>query len=817
MEGPASTMQVEEIDAERAKGIPGEELFSALSSSKNGLPSSQVEERLNEYGYNEIAGKKANPLVKLLGYFWGPIPLMVEVALVLSAVIGHWPDFYIILALLLINALVGFWQERKADNAIELLKERLALKARVMRDGHWAELAARELVPGDLVRVRPGDIVPADLKLIEGDYLMVDESALTGESFPVEKRREDLAYAGSVIRQGEMNALVFATAMRTFFGRTARLTGEAKARSHFQKAVVRISDFLIIVAAVLIGITFIVALIRHNPLLEQLQFALVLTIAAIPVALPAVLTVTMAVGASALARKEAIVSRLDVVEEMAGVDVLCSDKTGTITRNEISVAEVQPFEGFGETEVLLAGALASRAENNDPIDDAIIARAREVPEVDRGLPSYHISGFKPFDPVTKRSEAVVDGNGSPAFRVTKGAPQVILELTGSVQGDAITRKTGEYVDDYAEKGHRALGIARSEGQDAWRFAGLVALHDPPREDSAETISTAQEMGIEVKMVTGDHVAIAREISREVNLRPDVQPASAFIDLPDEQASDIIEKSDGFAQVFPEHKYRIVELLQSRGHIVGMTGDGVNDAPALKKADAGIAVVGATDAAKSAASIVLTLPGLSVIIDAIKESRKIFQRMNSYAVYRIAETIRVLFFITLAILIFNFYPLTARMIVLLALLNDIPIMMIAYDNAKVNMQPERWNMREVLSIATFLGFIGVVFSFGLYLLAREVYHLSPETTQTLMFLKLAVGGHLTIYLTRTGRNPFWAKPYPNWRLLVATEATQFVGLLFAVYGILMEPLGWAKAMYVVAYVILAFFITNFLKERLFRWL
>ena len=402
------------------KKTPGEELFSALSSSKSGLSSSQAEERLGEYGYNEITEKKVNPLVKLLGYFWGPIALMVEVALVLSAVIGHWPDFYIILALLLINAIVGFWQERKADNAIELLKESLALHARVMRDGQWGERGARELVPGDLVRVRPGDIVPADLKLIEGDYLMVDESALTGESLPVEKHREDLAYAGSVIRQGEMNALVFATAMHTFFGRTARLVGEAKTRSHFQKAVVSIGDFLIIVAAVLIGITFVVALIRHNPLLEQLQFALVLTIAAIPVAMPAVLSVTMAVGASALARKEAIVSKLAAIEEMAGVDVLCSDKTGTITRNEISVAEVQPFEGFSESELLLAGALASLAENNDPIDDAIIARAREVPDVDRGLSSYHINEFKPFDPVIKRSEAVVAGNGSPGFKVTKG-------------------------------------------------------------------------------------------------------------------------------------------------------------------------------------------------------------------------------------------------------------------------------------------------------------------------------------------------------------------------------------------------------------
>ncbi|MBC7228811.1 MAG: plasma-membrane proton-efflux P-type ATPase [Actinobacteria bacterium] len=809
---------MDSISTAEAKELPVASLFAKLDSSERGLTSAAAKARQDAYGPNEISEQKRNPVLKFLGYFWGPIAWMVEAALVLSAVIGHWDDFFIILAMLLINAAVGFYQEHKADDAIDMLKQRLALKARVLRDGRWEELTARELVPGDMVRVRLGDIIPADLKLMQGDDLLLDESALTGESLPVEKHVFDVAYSGSVVRQGEMKAMVIATGMQTYFGKTARLVEEAKTRSHFQRAVIKIGDFLIVIAAVLIGITLIVALIRHNPLLEQLQFALVLTIAAIPVAMPAVLTVTMAVGASALAKKEAIVSRLTAIEEMAGMDVLCSDKTGTITKNEIRVAEVQALEGFETSDVLTAGMLASREDDRDPIDNAIIAKVHETPEIREGMSSYEVGDFKPFDPVIKRTEVSVrDVDEGTAFKVAKGAPQVILELLGEEGGSTISGEVSRYVDEYATRGHRALGVARTDDGGTWRYIGLIALNDPPRDDSAETIAMAQEMGIEVKMVTGDHIAIAREIAREVNLRPEIQPASAFIDAPDEEAGDIVEAADGFAQVFPEHKYRIVELLQSRNHIVGMTGDGVNDAPALKKADAGIAVAGATDAAKSAAAIVLTLPGLSVIIDAIRESRKIFQRMTSYAVYRIAETIRVLFFITLAILIFNFYPLTPIMIVLLALLNDIPIMMIAYDNAKVYPQPERWNMRDVLSIATFIGFIGLIFSFGLYLAAKQWLHLDGDTIQTLMFLKLAVGGHFTIYLTRSGKLPFWAKPYPSWRLILAAESTQVVATFFAVYGILMYPVGWSKALLVWAYVIVAFFITNFVKERFYRWL
>lgn len=801
------------ISTEDAKNIPINELFQKLSSSEKGLSYSEAKNRFEQYGPNEIPEKKVNPVAKFLSYFWGPIPWMIELAAILSAIIQRWEDFWIIFALLLLNAIVGFWQEHKAGNAIELLKQRLALKARVLRDGKWIEVYARELVPGDVVRVRLGMIVPADIKLSCGDYLLLDESALTGESMPVEKHAADVAYAGSIARKGEMNGLVVATRMNTYFGRTAKLVEEADTRSHFQKAIIKIGDYLIVLAIALVAVIFLVALFRHESLLQTLQFALILTVAAIPAALPAVLSVTMAVGAMALAKKEAIVSKLVAVEEMAGMDVLCSDKTGTITENKLTIGAVEPFGGFKEREVLLDATLASREEDQDPIDDAIIAKARKVSELLGVLDRYKAIEFTPFDPTSKRAVATIEDTDGNRFRVAKGAPQAILSLIGNQQ--TLSQEVDDRVNTLASNGYRPLGVAKTDGEGNWRYVGLIGLYDPPREDSAETIRTAQSMDVQVKMVTGDHTAIAKEIARQVNLGTNILPAASFVDKPDREAERIVEDADGFAQVFPEHKFHIVELLQRGGHIVGMTGDGLNDAPALKKADAGIAVAGATDAAKSAADIVLTKPGLSVIIDAIKESRKIFQRMNTYAIYRIAETIRVLFFITLSILVFNFYPVTAVMIVLLALFNDAPIMAIAYDNVRYSNKPDKWNMRVVLSMATLLGLVGVLSSFIIFYIGEDILHLNRVMIQSFIFLKLAVAGHLTIFLTRT-RGPFWSIK-PAGSLFWSAVGTKVLATLVVVYGWYVFPIGWKLALFVWGYALAAFVITDFLKVRFYALL
>jgi H+-transporting ATPase len=795
---------------EEWKELSVEETAKRLDADLEGLSSDDIPPRLEKYGRNEIVEKKVNPLVKFLKYFWGPIPWMIEGAAILSAVVRHWEDFWIITILLLLNAGVGFWQERKADNAIELLKQKLALRARVRRDGKWQDVPAAELLPGDLVRVRAGEIVPADLKLVDGDFLQADESALTGESLPVEKQVSDIAYSGSVVRQGEMNALVTATGMDTFFGRTARLVEEARTVSHFQKAVVKIGDYLIVLAIALVVVIFLVSMYRHESLLETLQFALVLTVAAIPAALPAVLSVTMVVGASALAKRQAIVSKLVAIEEMAGMDILCSDKTGTITQNRLNVAELLAHGDFDETDVLLHGLLASKEENRDPIEMALFAKADETGDLRDRLGRFDVTEFKPFDPVVKRTEATVRSPEGESFKVVKGAPQVVLSLVKNGDADEVMKQ----VDELASKGYRALGVAR-EGQGKWTFVGLIALFDPPREDSADTIRTAVDMGVRVKMVTGDHAAIAREVAGQVGMGTDIKDVETFLDKPERQAERAIESADGFAQVFPEHKFHIVELLQKAGHIVGMTGDGVNDAPALKKADAGIAVDGATDAAKSAAAIVLTEPGLSVIIDAIKSSREVFQRMNSYAIYRITETIRVLFFITLSIIVFNFYPVTAVMIVLLALFNDAPIMAIAYDKVRYGNAPEKWNMRTVLGVSTLLGLVGVVSSFGIFYIAEVVLKLTRDQIQAFVFLKLAVAGHLTIFLTRT-KGPFWSIR-PSGALFFSAVITKLLATLLVVYGWYVSPIGWKLAGYVWAYAFAMFVITDLLKVRFLRLL
>lgn len=778
------------------KSLPLSEVKKKLGSSSEGLSSAEAKARLAQYGPNELEEKKANPILKFLSYFWGPIPWMIEIAVILSAIVRHWPDFFIILVLLVSNAAVGFWQEHQAGNAISALKAKLALKAKVKRDGKWLEVQARELVPGDIIRMRLGDIVPADARLLEGDPIELDQSALTGESLPVERKSGDAVFAGSIIRQGEIEGLIYATGIKTYFGKTTELVEEAHTVSHFQKAVLKIGNYLIIFAFALVTAIITVAILRGDPILTTLQFALVLTVAAIPVAMPTVLSVTMAVGARLLAKKEAIVSRLVSIEELAGVDILCADKTGTMTQNKLTLGEPFSINNISNEQLIFNAALASRAEDNDTIDLAIIGGLKNK----EMLKSYQVVHFQPFDPVHKRTEAAIKTAKGSTFKVTKGAPQVILALAANA--GQIKPEVEKAINEFAARGFRSIGVARAEGDSGWQFLGILPLFDPPREDAKETIEIARQMGVKIKMVTGDQLAIAKETAKKLGLGTEILDAGGLGDVKHRKSAQIltsIEKADGFAQVFPEHKFHIVDVLQKSGHIVGMTGDGVNDAPALKKADCGIAVSGSTDAARAAASIVLLTPGLSVIIDAIKESRKIFQRMTSYAIYRIAETLRVLVFMTLAILIFNFYPLTAVMIVMLALLNDGAILSIAYDNVHYKNQPEVWNMRIVLAIATVLGLIGPVASFGLFYLGAQVFHLDHQHLQSMMYLMLSVAGHMTIFLTRT-QGPFWAIA-PARILWIAVLGTQILATFIAVYGFLMPPLGWKWAGFVWGYALI----------------
>ncbi len=792
------------------------ELRKRLDSPERGLSQAEAQTRLEWVGPNTLPEKKTNAVLQFLSYFWGPIPWMIEVAAVLSAFVRHWPDLIITLLLLIFNAVVGFWQEHQAASAVDALKRQLALQARVRRDGQWRQIEATKLVPGDVVRLRLGDIVPADVKLVAGDYLSVDQSALTGESLPVQKKADDAAYSGTIVKQGEMEVLVVATGADTYFGRTASLVSQAKSASHFQKAVLNIGDYLIYMSLGLAAILLLLRLVAGDSLLILVQFVLILIVASIPVAMPAVLTVTMAIGSTALTRMKAIVTRLESIEEMAGMDVLCSDKTGTLTQNRLTLGEPMVFAAPDATQLILAAALASKTEDQDTIDLAVLAG---LSDPDACKPFTQVK-FTPFDPVSKRTEAEIQAADGSSFKVSKGAPQVILQMC-QISADEKT-KADQDIDALAAKGFRTLGVARTtDGSRQWRFLGLLPLHDPPWPDSAETIQRAEAHGIRVKMVTGDDLAIAREIAGSLGMgqkilsAADLFPKDADLGL-NRSLIELIEDADGFARVFPEHKYDVVKALQGAGHLVGMTGDGVNDAPALKQADVGIAVSGATDAARAAASLVLTAPGLSVIVRAVEGARRIFERMNSYAIYRIAETIRIMIFVVLTMLVFNFYPITAIMIILLALLNDLPIMTIAYDNTWLDPKPVRWNMRRVITVSTVLGLVGVIQTFLLLVLGKLWLNLDQSHLQSFIYLKLALAGHLTLIVVRNKRS-FWKRPWPSPVLLVAILGTQILAALIVGFGFLVPALPWTYIGFIWVYALTWVFINDWIKMRTYEHL
>ena len=823
-----------------------------------GLADSEAQTRLQRYGYNEIREKEESLWHRILRRFWGPIAWMIEVAAILSAVVQKWADFVIISIMLLVNVGLDFFQEHRALNALKALKHRLTAEIIVLRDGTFKTVPARELVPGDIVRLRIGNIVPADVQLLQGDYLLIDQSALTGESLPVSRKVNDVAYASTIVKQGEMLAVVVNTGTNTNFHTVVALVAKAsmEERSHFQKMVIRIGDFLILVTVALVVLIVMVALFRHEQFLEIARFALVLTVASIPVALPAVLSVTLAVGAINLARRQAIVSKLTAIEELAGVDVFCSDKTGTLTKNEMRVAEPVVFPDHNERDLFQVAALASRPENRDPIELPIFRYIDEhIPDSD--WKTYKQLTFTPFDPIRKRTEAEIEKGGE-RFVAVKGAAQVLLRMT-QLSDDKI-HNVNQTVDQLAGKGYRTLAVGRKRGDAPLELLGLIPLYDPPREDSREVIADMQNHGVEVKMVTGDNLAIAREIGRLLGLKqrtmqsdqlsgtasnellalaavlsaaiyqrlkPDVSRREAqgfadevmkavgtmydtrllereFLHTHESAIVEMIESVDIFAEVVPEDKYRIVDTLQKAGHIVAMTGDGVNDAPALKKADCGIAVSNATDAARAAADIILTAPGLGVINEAVKQARITFERMKSYSIFRIAETIRIILFMTFSIVVFSFYPITALMIILLALLNDIPILAIAYDNTSVDVKPVRWNMPEMLTISSVLGIAGVIASFLLFFLLKE-NDFSDDMIRSMLFLKLIVAGHSTLYITRA-HGWFWQRPWPAPLLFGATFGTEILGTLIAVYGFLITPIGWEYALWMWAYA-LAWFVFN----------
>jgi H+-transporting ATPase len=801
-------------------------------TSRAGLSSAEAAQRLTQYGPNTIADRTESKWHKLAAYFWGPLPFLIEAAAVISALRRDWADFAVVTGLLIYNAVVGFWQDNKAANALAALKKGLALRARVSRDGKWDTINASDLVPGDVVEIAGGQVVPADVVLIDGEYLSCDQAALTGESLPVSKKVGDKAYSGSIAKQGSMTGVVTATGSNTFFGRTAKLVGSAGAVSHSQRAVTQVGDFLLllalVLAAILVGVQGYRLVLADDWSWSEFgsvaQYVLVLLIASIPVALPAVMSVTMAIGAYALSLKKAIVSRLSAIEELAGVDILCSDKTGTLTMNQLTVQSGIPFGSAKADDVLRDAALATQKSSQDAIDVAILKATGTRTD----LQGIKQTAFVPFDPVNKRTISTVMEPGGQVRHYAKGAPQAIASLAKPDTG--LLERYKATVTGLAEKGYRALGVGRSDDGNAWEIVGLVSLMDPPRADAKATIAEAKALGLNVKMVTGDDVAIGDQIAAQLGIGDHLLVASDVFGAGDGKAAspnssvvDAVERADGFARVFPEHKYEIVKTLQSRGHIVAMTGDGVNDAPALKQADCGIAVSGATDAARSAAALILTAPGLSTIINAIRVSRQIFERIESYVYYRIAMTLDIMVLVVASVVFFEFQPITAIMIVVLALLDDIPIMTIAYDNVPAPPRPVRWDMHHILLFASVMGLLSVAETFGLLLiglrwladpLLQEIIPLDARQLQTVMFLQLAIGGHLLLFVVRT-KSFLFRPPYPSARLFWAIVATQIAALIICYTGLGVAPIPAAAIVGVWIYCLLWMVILDVCKFAYWR--
>jgi len=837
--GGLEEIKNETVDLEN---IPIEEVFEQLKCTRDGLSSDEGAQRLSVFGPNKLEEKQESKFLKFLGFMWNPLSWVMEMAAIMAIALANgdgkppdWQDFVGIIVLLVINSTISFIEENNAGNAAAALMANLAPKTKVLRDGRWGEQEAAILVPGDIVSIKLGDIVPADARLLEGDPLKVDQSALTGESLPVTKGPGDEVFSGSTCKQGEIEAVVIATGVHTFFGKAAHLVDSTNQVGHFQKVLTAIGNFCICSIALGIVVEIIVMFpIQHRRYRAGIDNLLVLLIGGIPIAMPTVLSVTMAIGSHKLSTQGAITKRMTAIEELAGMDVLCSDKTGTLTLNKLSVDKnlVEVFvKGVDKEYVLLLAARASRTENQDAIDACMVGMLADPKEARAGIREVH---FFPFNPVDKRTALTyIDGDGN-WHRASKGAPEQILDLCNCREDTK--RKVHAIIEKYAERGLRSLAVSRQEVPEKnkespgapWQFVGLLPLFDPPRHDSAETIRKALHLGVNVKMITGDQLAIGKETGRRLGMGTNMYPSSALLGqnkdstLESLPVDELIEKADGFAGVFPEHKYEIVKRLQEKKHIVGMTGDGVNDAPALKKADIGIAVDDATDAARGASDIVLTEPGLSVIISAVLTSRCIFQRMKNYTIYAVSITIRIVLGFLLIALIwkFDFAPF---MVLIIAILNDGTIMTISKDRVKPSPLPDSWKLKEIFATGIVLGTYLAIMTVIFFWAAHETDFFpdkfgvrpirdSEHELMAALYLQVSIVSQALIFVTRSRSWSFVERP--GFLLCSAFMIAQLVATLIAVYAnwgfARIKGMGWGWAGVVWLYSIIFYLPLDIIK-------
>jgi len=782
---------------------------------ETGLTHAEVDTRRKAHGYNEVAEQKSHPVLLFLGKFWGISAWMLEMIMVLSAILGKYSDLAVVSALLVVNAVLSFMQEHRAAGVVETLRRRLQVSARVLREAIWQVIPARELVPGDIIRVRSGDIIPADVKLLTG-ALSIDQSALTGESKDADKTPSEVLSSGSVVRRGEGNGVVILTGAKTYFGRTTELVQEAHPKLHIEAVVAKVVRWLFVIVGALLGLVIALSLIRHVALLEMIPLMLVLLMSAVPVALPVMFTVSMAVGAKELAKRGVLVTRLSATEDAATMDVLCVDKTGTITMNQLAVTGVIPLEHATESDVLFAAALASQESNQDPIDLAFLAAAKERHVFDHSDAVTPVS-FAPFDATNRRTEAVVEQNGQ-RLRVMKGAVRTVAEACG-LQTPAIEALEAR-VSESALKGYRTLAVARGSETGTPALLGLVTLFDPPRSDAKQLIATLRDLGVSVKMLTGDALAVASEIAQGVGLSniqrvSDLKAASARTG---NEAVDLLADADGFAEVYPEDKYIVVQHLQAAGHVTGMTGDGVNDAPALRQAEVGIAVSTATDVAKGAASVVLTEPGLTNIVALVEQGRTIYQRILTWIINKISRTILKAAFVAIAFVVTGKFVVSAFAMLLLVFMTDFAKIALATDHVRPSNKPETWNIGGFITVSVVLGVTMVSEALLLLWIGWSRFGLATNDNAlyTFSFQTLLYMAAFSIVSARE-RRWFWATR-PGKTLISALAADVLIGTVLTFVGLPgLTPLPWWQTLAIFAYAMVACLVVNdAIKVAMIKW-
>lgn len=779
----------EEDNGASFKAVPEELLKTDIST---GLTSDEVAKRRKKYGLNQMAEDSENLVLKFVMFFVGPIQFVMEAAAILAAGLEDWVDFGVICGLLMLNAFVGFIQEYQAGSIVEELKKTLANTAFVVRDSHLVEVQANEIVPGDILQLEDGVVIPADGRVVSEDCLLqIDQSAITGESLAVDKKTGDSCYSSSTVKTGEAFMVVTATGDNTFTGRAAALVNKAGAgQGHFTEVLNSIGTILLVFVIITLLVVWTACFYRTVKIVPILRYTLAITIVGVPVGLPAVVTTTMAVGAAYLAKKQAIVQKLSAIESLAGVEILCSDKTGTLTKNKLSLHEPYTVEGVEPDDLMLTACLAASRKKKglDAIDKAFLKSLIDYPRAKAALTKYKVIEFQPFDPVSKKVTAIVESPEGERIICVKGAPLFVLK---TVEDDHpipedIHENYQNTVAEFASRGFRSLGVARKRGEGHWEILGIMPCMDPPRDDTAATVNEARRLGLRVKMLTGDAVGIAKETCRQLGLGTNIYDAdrlglSGGGDMAGSEIADFVENADGFAEVFPQHKYNAVEILQQRGYLVAMTGDGVNDAPSLKKADTGIAVEGATDAARSAADIVFLAPGLSAIIDAIKTSRQIFHRMYAYVVYRIALSLHLEIFLGLWIAILN-QSLNIDLVVFIAIFADVATLAIAYDNAPYDPAPVKWNTPRLWGMSIILGIIlaiGTWITLTTMLLPKGGIVQNFGGLDGILFLQISLTENWLIFITRA-QGPFWSS-IPSWQLGGAVVIVDVIATCFTLFG------------------------------------